>query len=133
MFVTILCQFACWEYCFKSYYMRVKIATFFWDGTKSQTLKIYLEQTSLVRLQPHFARTVLNIFIIIDQCRFFTFRIGLDILNNVLEDVFVWAAWVLFSFYLKQKQRSKTGQSGTLLKMPTSSPSVEEFCRGIQK
>ena len=46
-----------------------------------------------------------NIFIIIYQCRCFTFGIGLDKLMNVLEDVFVWAPWVLFNFYLKQKQR----------------------------
>ena len=31
--------------------------------------------------------------------------IGPDILMNMLEAVFVWAAWVLFDFYLKQKQR----------------------------
>ena len=46
-----------------------------------------------------------NIFIIIDQCRFSTFGIGPDILMNLLEIVFVWGAWVLFNFYLKQKQR----------------------------
>ena len=39
---------------------------------------------------------------------FFTFGTGPDILINVLEDriiFFIWAAWALFNFYLKHKQR----------------------------
>ena len=39
---------------------------------------------------------------------FFTSVIGPDILMKVFEDniiFLVWAAWVLFNFYLKQKQR----------------------------
>ena len=54
--------------------MRVKIAKFSWGD--SQISQMYLEQTTLVRL--HLAllglfRTCNNIFIIINQCRFFYF------------------------------------------------------------
>ena len=48
---------------------------------------------------------------------------------NVVEDVFVWVAWVLIFILSK----SEGFQSGTLPKMPTSSLSMEEFCRGTQK
>ena len=46
---------------------------------------------------------------------------------NVLEDCItflIWEAWVLFSFYLKQKQRFPFG---ALLKIPPSSPSMQNF------
>ena len=50
-----------------------------------------------------------NIFPIIDICRFFFISaIDPDILRNVLENCIMFligAAWVLFNFYLKQKQR----------------------------
>ena len=39
---------------------------------------------------------------------FFTSGIGPNVPMNVLEDYIIfliWAAWVLFNFYLKQKQR----------------------------
>ena len=57
---------------------------------------------------------------------------------NVLEDCIIfliWAAWVLFNFHLKQKKKKKERafQSVALLKMPPSSPSMEEFCLDIQK
>ena len=51
---------------------------------------------------------------------------------NVLEDYIiflVWAAWVLIFILSK----NKGFQSGALLKMPTSFPSMEEFCLDIQK
>ena len=44
---------------------------------------------------------------------------------NVLEDVSVWAACVLFNFILS---KNKGFQSGSLLKMNFSSLSMEEFC-----
>ena len=72
-------------------------------------------------------------FPIIGQCRFFYSWDRPDILVNVFEDCIiflVWAVWVLFNFYLKQKQRF---QSGSLLKMSSSSPSMEEFGLDIQK
>ena len=62
----------------------------------------------------------------------FTFVIGPDILMNVLEDYIiflVWAAWVLFFILSK----NKVFQSGSLLKIPTSFPSMEEFYLDIQK
>ena len=57
---------------------------------------------------------------------------------NVLEECIIfliWAGWVLFNFYLKQKKKKKERdfQSVALLKMPPSSPSMEEFCLDIQK
>ena len=62
----------------------------------------------------------------------FTFVIGPDILMNVLEDYIiflVWAAWILIFILSK----NKGFQSGALLKMPISFPSMEEFCLDIQK
>ena len=53
---------------------------------------------------------------------------------NVLEDCItflIWAAWILFNFYLKQKK--KGFQSGATLKTPPSSPPMKEFTVGIQK
>ena len=41
---------------------------------------------------------------------------------NLREVVFVWGAWVLFNL-----SKNKGFQSGTLLKIPTLSPSMEEF------
>ena len=72
------------------------------------------------------------------QIFFFTSGIGPGNMINVLEDwiiFLIWAAWVLFNFYLKQKKKKKERafQSVALLKMPPSSPSMEEFCLDIQK
>ena len=61
---------------------------------------------------------------------FFTSGVGSDILMNGLEDCIIfclWPDWVLFNFYLKQKQRS-----GALLKI-LSSPFMEKFGPDIQK
>ena len=41
----------------------------------------------------------------------------------------IWVAWVLFNFY----EPNQRFQSGALLKMLPSSPSVEEFYLDIQK
>ena len=60
-----------------------------------------------------------------------TFMIAPDILMNVLEDYIiflVWAAWVLIFILSK----NKGFQSGALLKMTISFPSMEEFCLDIQ-
>ena len=67
--------------------MREEIDKFSWGNDSSQTLELYLEQTKLVcqRLGlPGFV-PICNIFPIIDQCSFFTSRIGSDILMNELE------------------------------------------------
>ena len=118
---------------------------------ESKNIKIFLEVVPTLRFpkcvwnKPHlftFARILPicnNIFIIIDQCRFFFFTSGIGPGNmiNVLEDCImflIWTAWVLFNFYLKQKKKKERDfQSVALLKMPPSSPSMEEFCLDIQK
>ena len=52
---------------------------------------------------------------------------------NVLEDciiLLIWATWVLFNFYLEQ---NKGFQSGALLNVPPSTPSMMEFGLHIHK
>ena len=68
------------------------------------------------------------------NANFFTSGIGPDILMNALEGcitVFVWAACFFFLIFILSK--SKGIQSGALLKMPTSIPSMEKFSLDIQK
>ena len=69
-----------------------------------------------------------NIFIIIDQCRFFTSGISRDIVMNVLEDSIIFL--VLVACILS---KDKSIQSRALMKMPTSFPSMKEFCLDILK
>ena len=68
----ILCQFQFWEYYFQAS-MRVKIAKFSYSGTGLQTHQMSLDQITLVHLHlvllPLF--WISNMFIIIDQCRYF--------------------------------------------------------------
>ena len=90
---------------------------------------------------PCFACFVPNMhtFPIIYQSKFF-YGIDPDVLMNVRKYfiiVLIWAAWVLFNFYLIKKlifilQKNNGFQSRALLKMPHSSPSIEDFCLGIQ-
>ena len=66
----------------------------------------YLEQTTLICLHLFFLGffPICNdIFLIVDQYRFFTSGISADIQMNVLKDCiicFIWAAWILFNVYL---------------------------------
>ena len=58
---------------------------------------------------------------------FFISGIGPDILITVLEECIIyliWAAWVLFFILLS---KNKGFQSAALLKVPPSSPSMEEL------
>ena len=72
----------------------------------------YLGQTRIVRLHLAligFFPICKNLFPIIDQYRFFfTSGISPHILMHILEDCIMFlmrTAWVLFNFYLKQKER----------------------------
>ena len=70
------------------------------------------------------------------QIFFFISGLCPDFLMNVLQDCIkflIWTVWVLFDCYLKQKLfRFSDFQSDTSLKMPPSSPSMEEFGIDIQ-
>ena len=63
---------------------------------------------------------------------FFTSAMGHDVLMNVFEDDIVFpirADWVLFDFYLKQKQNFQYGSS---LKIPPSSSIMQKCGVDIQ-
>ena len=119
MYITILYQFKCWKYYFQAL-AGVRIAKLLWGNTDPWTSKMYLEQTKLVHL--HLSLLGLfwirnNFFILNDQCRFFIFGIGPDILMNVLGDCVIfllWAVWALFNFILS---KNKAILSSALLKM----------------
>ena len=72
--------------------------------------KLYLKRNKLIHLLLALLGffPMCKIFPIIDQCRFlFTSGIGPHILMNVLKVCiifFIWAACVLFTFYLNQKE-----------------------------
>ena len=89
----------------------IKIAKFCWGGTNPQIPQLYFEQTTFVCLQ----LALLGVFSIYNNIIrnhwsmqiFFTSRRGSDNMMNALEDCIIfliWAARVLFIFYLKQKQ-----------------------------
>ena len=116
--------------------MRVKIAKCFWDSNSPNTLQLYLEQSKLVRqnlaLLGFFP--ISNICRINDQCSFdCTSGISSDILINVLEDCIVCIIWAIRSYLIFILSRNKGFQSEALLKMPTSSSTVEEFGLDFQK
>ena len=123
----ILCQFKFWKYYFQAS-MRVKIATFYWGGTDPQTHQMSLQQITLVHL--HLALIGLfwinNIFMIIDQCRFFNF---FKCSKIALYSLFGQPVFSLISALSKNKGI----QSGALLKMLFSFSSREEFCLDIQE
>ena len=97
-----------------------------------QIPQLYLGQTKLFR--QHLALLkffpLCNIFsIIVNLDFFFTSGIGPDILTKVFEYyiiLLIWAAWVLFNFYLKQKQRFSVSN---FTENTPSSPFIKEFCQ----
>ena len=114
IYITTLCQFKWWKYCFQ---MRGKISKFFWRHGSLLTSPPPLSPPSIFETNQTISKRfallrvfpIRNLFLIIDQCRFY-FTSGIDpvILMKEFEDYiifFIWEACFLFNFYLKQKQR----------------------------
>ena len=111
--------------------MSVKIVKFFCDCTNLQTLQMYLKQNVLICLHLAFLGffPVCNVFFsLINEWRFFTVGIGRDILINILEDCIIFLIWLTLIL-----SKNKCFQSGFLLKMPFSSPSMNIFGLDMQK
>ena len=105
-------------------------------GIDSQTPQMCFQQTTLVCLHVvWFGHLwICNIiFIIIDQCRLFTSAIDPDVLWMSLK-ILLYSLFRQPEFCLRFiLSKNKVFQSGTLLKMTNSSPSMQEFCVGVQE
>ena len=92
-----------------------------------QTAQLYLEQTTCIRLHLGLILLCSDIFLIIDQCIFFTS--GMDLIFWSMCSKIALCSWFgqpgLYLIFILSK--NKGFESGTLLKMPPSSFSLEKF------
>ena len=91
--------------------------------------ELYLGQTKLLS---RFAQIFRNMQHFPNHCQsrfFFLIGIGPDILKKVFEYyivLLIWANWVLFNFYIKQKRRFSVWN---FTENTLTSPLIKEFCQ----
>ena len=129
--ITTLCQFKYWKYCFEGQ-TRGKLQNCPGVVTPPQLSCICNKSNfftnALYCLDP-------SQYVILSQLLlnsdFFYFGIGPDFVMKVLRDYIIILIWGFCLISIISK--NKCFQFGVLLKMPPSSPSMEEFSLDIQK